>query len=261
MKVDSMPRYQYQKSNRNIFIALILLGILVGIWIGYYVSSESYQPTEKVVTKYIYEPSNISFSQAEIGLAAVDQNGNGVITSLIVQVKTGDGKTLTNIEKLLFWVDTQQSIQTAKQVAEDVTKIDVDKYDIIYTVESNSILVGGPSAGAALTAATIAALQNKKIKSDVLMTGTINPDGTIGEVGGILEKAKAAKNLGAKLFLVPKGQGTETYLKPDENCVQRAGFIFCTTRYTETTVNIGKDAGIAVVEVGNVTEAMKYLIS
>jgi uncharacterized protein len=256
-----MPRYQYQRSNRNIFIALILLGVLVGIWIGYYVSSQSIQPTEKIVTKYVYEPSNISFSQAEIGLAAVDQNGNGLITPLIVQVKAGDGKILTNIEKLLFWVDTQQSIQTAKQVAENVTKIDVNKYDIIYTVESNSTLVGGPSAGAALTIATIAALENKKIKSDVLMTGTINPDGTIGEVGGILEKAQAAKALGAKLFLVPEGQGTETYLKPDENCIQRSGFIFCTTKYTETTINIGKSAGIEVIEVANVTEAMKYLIS
>ncbi len=256
-----MPRYQYQRSNRNTFTALILLGVLVGIWIGYYVSSQSYQPTEKVVTKYVYEPSNISFSQAEIGLAAVDQNGNGVITPLIVQVKSGDGKILTNIEKLLFWVDTQQSIQTAKQVAEDVTKINVDEYDIIYTVESDSTLVGGPSAGAALTIATIAALQKKNIKSDVLMTGTINPDGTIGEVGGVLEKAQAAKYLGAKLFLVPKGQGTETYLKPDESCVQQSGFLFCTTKYTETTVNIGKNAGIAVIEVSNVTEAMKYLIS
>jgi len=256
-----MPRYQYQKSNRNIFIALILLGFLLGIWIGYYVSYQTYQPTEKVVTKYVYQPSNISFSQAEIGLAAVDQNGNGVITPLIVQVKPGDGKILTNIEKLLFWVDTQQSIQTAKQVAEDVTKINVDKYDIIYTVESNSTLVGGPSAGAALTIATIAALQKKNIKSDVLMTGTINPDGTIGEVGGVLEKAQAAKDLGAKLFLVPKGQGTETYLKPDESCVQQSGFLFCTTKYIETTVNIGKNAGIAVIEVSNVTEAMKYLIS
>jgi uncharacterized protein len=146
-------------------------------------------------------------------------------------------------------------------VAENVTKIDVNKYDIIYTVESNSILVGGPSAGGALTVATIAALENKKIKSDVLMTGTINPDGTIGEVGGILEKAQAAKALGAKLFLVPKGQGTETYLQPDENCVQQAGFTFCTTKYIETTVNIGKSAGIEVIEVANVTEAMKYLIS
>jgi uncharacterized protein len=255
-----MPTYQYQKSNRNLFLALILLGVLIGIWIGYYISYESYQLTERVVTNYVYEPSNISFSQAEIGLAAVDQNGNGVITPLVVQVKSGDGKILTNIEKLLFWVDTQQSIQTAKQVAENVTKIDVNKYDIIYTVESNSTLVGGPSAGAALTVATIAALENKQIKSDVLMTGTINPDGTIGQVGGILEKAEAAKAVGAKLFLVPEGQGTETYLQPNENCVQQAGFIFCTTKYIENTVNIGKDAGIDVVEVANVTEAMKYLI-
>jgi uncharacterized protein len=255
-------KYQYQKSNKRIIIALFLFGILIGIWIGYYVSYESSQPLEtKIVTKYVYKEQNTSFPFVEMGLAAVDQNGNGVITPLIVEVKPGDGKILTNIEKLLFWVDTQQSIQIAKQVAQEVTKIDVNNYDIIYTVKSNSTLVGGPSAGAALTIATIAALQNKKIKSDILMTGTINPDGTIGEVGGILEKAKAAKELGVTMFLVPKGQGTETYLKPEESCIKRGGFIFCTTKYIENTVNIGKDAGIDVIEVSNVTEAMKYLIS
>ena len=252
--------YQHQKSNKNIFIVIFLLGILLGIWLGYYISFESFQPETKIITKYIYRPSNTSYSYAEINLAAVDQNGNGVMTPLIVEVKPGDGKILTNIEKLLFWVDTQQSIQIAKQVAENVTGINVDDYDLIYTIKSNATLVGGPSAGASLTVATIAALENKKIKPDIVMTGTINPDGTIGQVGGILEKARAAKEVGAKVFLVPKGQGTQTYLQPEENCIRRAGFIFCTTKYKEVTVNIGKDVGISVIEVGNIEDALKYFI-
>ena len=91
-----------------------------------------------------------------------------------------------------------------------------------------------------------------------MVTGTINEDGTIGEVGGVLQKAKAAKELGAKLFLVPKGEGEQTFLKPEENCVQKAGFIFCETTYKQITVNIGKNAGISVIEVENVEEAYKY---
>jgi len=256
-----MRKYQYQKSNKNVFIAIFLIGILLGVWLGYYISYESFQPLEpQVVTKYVYEPSNVSYSYAEINLAAVDQSGNGIVTPLIVEVKPGDGKILTNIEKLLFWIDTQQSMQIAKQVAENVTKLDVDKYDLIYTIKSEATLVGGPSAGASLTVATIAALENKKIKNDIMMTGTINPDGTIGEVGGILEKAEIAKELGAKIFLVPKGQGTQTYLKPEENCIKRAGFIFCTTKYKEVTVNIGKDVGISVIEVEDINDALKYFI-
>lgn len=253
-----MARYQYQ-SDRKSLIIMLFIGILIGAFAFYFLFSYL-QPSENIVRQYVYSPDNATYFSAQIGLAAVDQNGSGVITPLVVEVKPGDGKILTNIEKILFWVDTQQSMQTAKQVAANVTGIDVSKYDLIFTLNSNATLVGGPSAGGALTVATIAALENKNIRSDVMMTGTINPDGTIGEVGGVLEKAKAAKDVGAKIFLVPKGQGTETYLKPEENCVQRSGFIFCTTKYTQVTVNIGENAGISVIEIGNVSEALKYFI-
>ena len=38
------------------------------------------------------------------------------------------------------------------------------------------------------------------------MTGTINPDGGIGPVGGIPHKLDAAAQQGASLFIVPEGQ-------------------------------------------------------
>jgi uncharacterized protein len=212
---------------------------------------QSNQNNYNIITEPVY-------SHIQINLAAVDQKGNGVTTPLIVESKPGNGKALTNVDKLLFWVDTQYSIQVAKTVAENVTKINASAYDLIYSIESNASIIGGPSAGAALTVATIAVLKNEKLRDDVMITGTINEDGTIGEVGGILEKAKAAKDIGAKLFLVPKGQGEQTFLKPEENCIKRSGFIFCETTYKPITVNIGKDAGISVVEVSNVTEAYKY---
>ena len=93
-----------------------------------------------------------------------------------------------------------------------------------------------------------------------MMTGTINPNGTIGEVGGILEKATAAKQIGAKIFLVPIGQSTETNYKPQESCVNRGSFQFCTTKFVEVTTNIGQSAGISIIEVGTISDAIKYIL-
>jgi len=252
-------KYRYeQRSNGKRFLFIFIVGILIGSLATYYyfTTYQTAQPSQtSTQTNYFNEPV---YSRVQINLVAVDQNGNGVSTPLIVESKSGNGKALTNVDKLLFWVDTQQSIQIAKAVAENYTRINASSYDLTYTIESNATLIGGPSAGAALTVATIAALKNEKIRNDVVITGTINEDGTIGEIGGVLEKAKAAKDVGAKLFLVPKGEGEQTFLRPEENCTRTGGFIFCETTYKQITVNIGKDAGIDVAEVGNITEAYNY---
>jgi uncharacterized protein len=245
-------KYRYQKNHRShqtILIAGIILGLAIGLFI--------YLWNPIVQTQVIYENRTMPFF-SKINLLAVDQDGNGVATPLIVEAMPGDGKILTDIEKLLFWTDTQQSIQTARDVALNAANIDMSDYDIIYTISSDATVIGGPSAGAALTIATVAALENKTLKDDIVITGTIEPNGSIGEVGGVLEKAKAAKNVGAKIFLVPEGQSQETYLRPQENCTRRAGFIFCETTYNRVTVNIGDDVGISVIEVGNVDDALKY---
>lgn len=207
------------------------------------------------------EPQIITdIQKAEINLVAVDQDGNGVTTPLYVGVEPGNGKVLTNIEKLLFWIDTQFSIQTAKNVAENITQIDTDVLDITYSLTSDAVLIGGPSAGASLTVATIAALQNKQIRDDIVLTGTVNEDGSIGQVGGVMEKAKAAKDVGAKVLLVPSGQSTETILRPNETCTRRFSFIFCETTYKKETVNIAEKMNISIIEVKDVEEAMKFLI-
>jgi uncharacterized protein len=243
-------------SDKKLIAVCVIIGLLMGTSASYYYFTDSYTIAAAPQTNLtIKEPV---YSRAQINLVAVDQDGNGISTPLIVEAKPGKGETLANIDKLLFWTDTQQSIQTAKSVAENVTGISASNYDITYSIESNATVVGGPSAGVALAIATIAALKNEKIRGDVIITGTINNDGTIGEIGGILEKATAAKQAGAMLLLVPKGQSQQTYLKPDESCITKGRFQFCETTYKSVTINIGKDAGISVLEVGDVAEAYKY---
>lgn len=205
--------------------------------------------------------SNISRYTATIYVPAVDNQGNGIATVLKVESMPGEGRVLTNINQLLFWVDTQYSIQVAKKVAENITKQDLSKVDLIYEIETNASLIEGPSAGAALTLATIAALENKSTNSSVTITGTIAPDGSIGPVGGILAKAKASKDIGATLFLVPSGQGIQVNYKPIQHCERFGSFTYCTVEYKQEKIAITKEAGIAVKEVANIEEALKYFLT
>lgn len=245
--------YSYRKKNNNSNVIILLVGVAIGLSLGMLF----YYQNPLVETKTIFA-SDVKPLYSEINLLAVDQDGNGVATPLTVEIMPGSGKILTDIEKLLFWTDTQFSIQTARDVALNITGTDVNDYDIVYSILSDATVIGGPSAGAALTIATVAALENRTLKDDIVITGTVDEDGSIGEVGGVLEKAAAAKDIGAQVFIVPLGQGHQTYLKPEEECVRRGGFVFCETNYKKVTVNIGEDVGIAVIEVGNVKDALKY---
>lgn len=66
--------------------------------------------------------------------------------------------------------------------------------------------IDGPSAGALMTSAVLAAYLGDDIDPTVTMTGTINPDGTIGPVGGIPHKIEGAAAAGKTTVLVPGGQ-------------------------------------------------------
>ncbi|MEZ5210013.1 PDZ domain-containing protein [Gordonia sp. (in: high G+C Gram-positive bacteria)] len=74
--------------------------------------------------------------------------------------------------------------------------------------------IGGPSAGLMLTLAVIDFLTPDNLAGGrfIAGTGTIVPDGTVGPIGGITHKLKAAKDAGAVAFLVPA-----------ENCAEATG--------------------------------------
>jgi len=65
--------------------------------------------------------------------------------------------------------------------------------------------VDGPSAGGLLTCGVLAAVRGDTPRADVAMTGTINPDGSIGPVGGIAHKISGAAAKGMKTVLIPAG--------------------------------------------------------
>jgi len=79
--------------------------------------------------------------------------------------------------------------------------------DLDFTVEIDSGAVGGPSAGLAFTLAVLDQLTEGELTggAQVAVTGTIGADGSVGPVGGVLQKTAAVRSLGVDAFLVPAG--------------------------------------------------------
>jgi predicted S18 family serine protease len=147
---------------------------------------------------------------ATTNIAAVSSQGNGALGETHAKIGPGDGSTLLNADPFIE-TDTQASAKTAKIVAQKFTDDTLDNKDITYSFRIDGNYVGGPSAGAAMTLATIAAIENRSVPQDIAVTGTIRSDGSIGRVGGILEKAEAAGQNNLETFYIPEGQEQITY--------------------------------------------------
>ncbi len=117
--------------------------------------------------------------------------------------------------------------------------LDPSKLSFTYQYQGR---VDGPSAGALLTIGTLAAILGDRIPKNFAMTGTINPDGTIGPVGGIPQKLDGAAKAGITTFLVPVGQRADIDLN---------------TNQSVDLVRRGQDEGVTVQLASNIYDAYK----
>lgn len=87
----------------------------------------------------------------------------------------------------------------------EVQKVTPD--DPAHEVKFADTSIGGPSAGLMFSLE----IYNQLTPGDLTKgyriagTGTIDPDGTVGIIGGVQHKVVAAQNNGAEIFLVPQG--------------------------------------------------------
>ncbi len=190
--------------------------------------------TRQKLEKEIISLTAVARSQYYV--LAVDENDKGHVIPLEVIIKSGKGNLYPNIANVRYDETLQSSVQIAILVAREVTLTSLSDKDVEINIESpveaQGLIISGGSAGTAITLAAIAAMEGKTIRKDVLITGTINEDHTIGRIGAARAKALAAKDNGAILFLVPSGQKSD----------------------------VG-DIGIDVREVETIEDAIKYAIS
>ena len=197
----------------------------------------------------------------ELRLPAVDSQKRGSLANLSVESAPGSGRVFVRMDSdnPLMNPETQNSLRTAIDVARRLTADGFADKNIFYSISASSDIVGGKSAGAAMAVATIALMGGNQLRTDAVITGTIEANGSIGQVGEILAKARAVRDAGYSLFLVPLGEATTT--QQVEKCEKKQETIeggaviqqVCST--TTQPVNITQEAGIMVVEVSDVTQA------
>jgi len=249
----------------TVLICLLIFGIVYAFISNVMISTETNIEKKSYTEEFSLEPEQIFYvndsSITTLKVPAVDNNGKGVMATLSVDAKPGIGRTLVDINQILFWMDTQDSIRTAKIVARDITGIDLSRYDIIYSIQANASAIEGPSAGAAMAIATILELENKTYNEDVTITGTLNENGEIGKVSGIVAKAEATETAGMKLLVIPVGQKTYTVYSEEKNCEDYLLTKICRTVTKPEDVDVEEKVGIRVVEASNIQEALKYFLT
>jgi len=198
-----------------------------------------------------------------INVVAVSQDNKGVVLRVYAKIENGSGRVyMATTPKV--GIDLQSSAETAYMVAGELCHFNIQTHDLFIVVVANFTVdvVDGPSAGAAITVLIAGIMMGKSLNNSVIMTGTIEADGTVGKVGGIVEKATAAAQAGAKLFIVPKGQTTTTVYV--EHKTQIGPFIFITRE--PQTINLqeylaNQGYTIKIAEVSTIQEAIDYFIT
>ena len=176
----------------------------------------------------------------EINMAAVVGESSGGIFILHVEVRPGNGSIYTSISPRIGF-STQESEQAAVDYAFSQSSVPRNECDVFFSMKGDfgGDRIDGPSAGGAMSIAVNAALNNRTIRRDVVMTGTISPDGEVGQVGGVIEKSLAARDNGAKYILVPKLLFSEALLLS----------------------SVSSSGGFSAIEVANFSEAQRILYS
>lgn len=186
-----------------------------------------------------------------------DSGYAGSVTNITVFVTEGWGDVYVSTYSLTQ-EDFQGAATAAARVVTKLLGLDFSRYNYYFRVKSDAVIIGGPSAGVAMAVAVYSALTGTPINRTVMVTGMISPDGTVGPVGGIYEKAQAAVSQGAKVFLVPPGQSVVTTYR---TVIRRIG-PFRVSTYEPQQINLteyaAKNWGLRVIEVATLEDALRY---
>ena len=191
----------------------LIIGICVlSVFASFAIETGAVSPGDIQTGDLVLEYRNVTVYAPAV--AQTDQGYEGVISTVTVTIQNnGSGRVFVDTLPLAE-IDMQGSARLAVKVASALVKtdsrcqIDPSEWDYFFVIRTSAPIIGGPSAGGIMTAAVTALLEGWPMDNRTVMTGMINPDGSIGPIGGLLNKIDAAYNVGATTFLIPKGQMT-----------------------------------------------------
>ena len=143
---------------------------------------------------------------AVVGLAWTAVGG----TTLTVEAAALKGKGEVKLTGKLGDVmkESAQAALSFIRANADKYNVDEDRFaqtDLHIHVPEGATPKDGPSAGITIASAILSALTGKAARGDVAMTGEITLRGNVLPIGGLKEKALAARRVGIKTVLIPDG--------------------------------------------------------
>jgi ATP-dependent Lon protease len=141
----------------------------------------------------------------------------GDILAIEVNLMGGKGNmTLTGQMGEIMQESAQAALSYARSQAEElgIKEELFENTDIHMHIPEGAVPKDGPSAGVPMAVALISAFTNRPIRRDVGMTGEITLRGRILAVGGIREKALAARRAGVTTFILPSKNDSDLEMIP-----------------------------------------------
>lgn len=228
---------------RRAIVAFVLLSLLASV------PAVAVEETTVVLTRRA-----VSLWVAAVGQRA-DGSLFGVASALTLSAQApGRGDVFVRVEPLAE-VDMQGAARLAVDAAGEFTGRPTRDWDWFFTITTGSPIIGGPSAGGAMAVAAAAVLMNWTLDPDVAMTGMINPDLSIGPVGGILYKAEAVAEVHVRTFLIPAGERLQYRVVERQN---PDGTVTGTREAVDVAAHARQAWGLNVVEVQDLYEATPY---
>jgi hypothetical protein len=182
----------------------------------------------------------------------------GAMMNITAEVVPGRGRVLVRTVPLMGIV-FQDAANTAVAVAQERTGANLSGRDFIFSIDAPGEVpaVDGPSAGALMALLAVADLRGLQLDPRVTLTGTIEGDGTIGPIGGVLQKAQAAKAAGKRLLLLPEGNRILVRYVEQEHQVGSFTFIERVPEEIDTAAYLEREVGIPVQYVASIDDVVR----
>ena len=135
-------------------------------------------------------------------------------TTLTVEATAMDGKGDVKLTGQLGDVMKESALAALSYIRTNADKYGIDKekfskLDLHIHVPEGATPKDGPSAGITIATAILSVLSGRHVRGDVAMTGEITLRGKVLPIGGLKEKALAARRLGIKTVIIPFANGSE----------------------------------------------------
>jgi ATP-dependent Lon protease len=140
------------------------------------------------------------------GLAWTETGGDVLFIEAVLMPGGGGQLTLTGQLGSVMQESARAALSHVRQQARGLhlSPEFLSKQDLHVHVPAGAIPKDGPSAGITMATAIVSAARGVPVDSEVAMTGEITLSGLVLPVGGIREKALAARRYGIKTMILPK---------------------------------------------------------